>query len=103
MGDVFCKKCGEPWDYYGILHGDMTKEEAKRFFRGEGCPCCGFGKKIRGCEYCKHYVDTYGEPICKKGYVVEDYMDSGCSEFEPVVSEEEATEMFFESIVENLE
>ena len=45
--DVYCKKCGEPWDYYGVLHGDMTPEEARRFLRGEGCPCCDFGKKVK--------------------------------------------------------
>jgi hypothetical protein len=25
--------------------GDMTPEEARRFLKGEGCPCCDFGKK----------------------------------------------------------
>jgi len=46
MGDVYCAKCGEPWDAYGVLHGDMTKEEAKRFLNGEGCPCCDFGREV---------------------------------------------------------
>jgi len=52
-GDYFCSVCGEPWDAYGVriaLKGevsDMTKEEAERFMRGEGCPCCKFGKKTR--------------------------------------------------------
>jgi hypothetical protein len=45
MGDIYCKFCGEPWDAFGVLHGDMTREEAKRFLRGEGCPCCNFGRK----------------------------------------------------------
>lgn len=47
MGDIYCKKCGEPWDYYGILNGDMAPEEVKRFLRGEGCPACMWGKKAR--------------------------------------------------------
>jgi hypothetical protein len=43
--DVFCPVCGEPWDRYGIDHGDMTPEEASAFYRGEGCPACGFGTR----------------------------------------------------------
>jgi len=45
-GDYYCAVCGEPWDAYGVrlaLKGeisDMTKEEAERFMRDEGCPCC---------------------------------------------------------------
>jgi len=49
MGDVYCAKCGEPWDYYGARHGDMEPEEFERFMRGEGCPVCDFGQK---CPYC---------------------------------------------------
>jgi hypothetical protein len=50
MADLFCKKCGEPWDGYGVRmalkydQGDMTQEEAIRFVKGEGCPSCHFGK-----------------------------------------------------------
>ena len=43
--DVYCKRCGEPWDLYGVQHGDMTEEERDRFWKGEGCPSC-FGKTI---------------------------------------------------------
>ena len=43
MGDVFCKRCGEPWDWYGAKHGDMTPEEYNKFMHGLGCPSC-FGK-----------------------------------------------------------
>lgn len=39
-GDLICNVCGEPWDTYGVLHGDMTKEEEIRFRKGYGCPCC---------------------------------------------------------------
>ncbi|MHA1882580.1 MAG: hypothetical protein ACTSUO_06005 [Candidatus Thorarchaeota archaeon] len=38
--DVYCKVCGEPWDAYGVFHGDMTVEERKMFLDGKGCPCC---------------------------------------------------------------
>ena len=45
LGDIHCKKCGEPWDAWGVYNGDMTPEEKDRFLRGEGCPCCKFGEK----------------------------------------------------------
>lgn len=44
--DLYCKRCGEPWDAYGVRHGDLTPEERDRFFAGKGCPCC-YGKEIK--------------------------------------------------------
>jgi len=46
MGDIYCFKCGEPWDTYGAFHGDLTKKELKRLLNGDGCPCCKGKKKI---------------------------------------------------------
>ena len=43
--DLYCKRCGEPWDYYGVMHGDLTDEERERFRKGEGCPAC-YGKPV---------------------------------------------------------
>ncbi len=43
--DVYCKRCGEPWDLYGVEHGDLTAEERDRFWRGEDCPSC-HGKAV---------------------------------------------------------
>ena len=44
--DVYCKRCGEPWDLYGVNHGgDMTGEERRHFWDGEGCPSC-YGKPV---------------------------------------------------------
>ena len=43
--DLYCMRCGEPWDAYGVRHGDLTDEERDRFFKGEGCPSC-FGKEV---------------------------------------------------------
>ena len=40
MGDVLCKVCSEPWDAYGIYHGDMTRWKAKLLLKGAGCPSC---------------------------------------------------------------
>jgi hypothetical protein len=40
--DVYCKRCGEPYELLGITD-DFTDEERVRFWAGEGCPCC-YGK-----------------------------------------------------------
>ncbi len=42
--DLYCQRCGEPWDIYYVAN-EMTPEEKGRFDRGEGCPCC-FGKPV---------------------------------------------------------
>jgi len=42
MGDIICRRCGEPWDSWGVFHGDLTKEEVKKLLKGEGCPCCKY-------------------------------------------------------------
>lgn len=39
-GDLICNICGEPWDSWGVSHGDMEKREKRRFYSGKGCPCC---------------------------------------------------------------
>lgn len=38
--DLICNVCGEPWSAWGVNHGDMTKEERIKFYRGKGCPSC---------------------------------------------------------------
>ena len=43
--DLYCKRCGEPWEFYGVFHGDMTDEEKDRFLSGKGCPSC-YGKEV---------------------------------------------------------
>ena len=40
--DVYCIRCGEPYELLGITD-DFTDEEKKRFWAGKGCPCC-YGK-----------------------------------------------------------
>ena len=44
--DLYCQRCGEPWDAYGARHGmDMTADEYRKFIAGESCPRC-FGKEV---------------------------------------------------------
>ncbi len=38
--DISCAVCLEPWDSYGITHGDMLPWERDLFRKGAGCPCC---------------------------------------------------------------
>lgn len=57
MGDIPCSMCGEPWDYYGLKHGDVEPGEAERILNGEGCPCCNFGKDKEKCRY--SHVDEH--------------------------------------------
>ena len=40
MSDILCAVCGEPWDAYGVHHGDMLAWEATLFKAGAGCPSC---------------------------------------------------------------
>jgi hypothetical protein len=39
MVDIYCPRCGEPWDVYSLVE-DMTPEEAADLKAGRGCPCC---------------------------------------------------------------
>lgn len=40
MSDVHCAVCSEPWDAYGVQHGDMELWEGDLFRQGSGCPSC---------------------------------------------------------------
>lgn len=40
MSDILCRVCSEPWDAYGVHHGDMMAWEARLFKAGAGCPSC---------------------------------------------------------------
>ena len=53
MAVIYCRKCGEPWDCYGITYsrgeGNMTAADAVRFLKGEGCPSCHWGRHCIQC------------------------------------------------------
>jgi hypothetical protein len=40
MSDIRCSVCGEPFESYGIDHGDFLPWQAKLFRQGAGCPIC---------------------------------------------------------------
>lgn len=47
--DVKCLVCGEPWDYWGLYHGDVLAWEADAIREGRGCPAC-HGCPVEGYE-----------------------------------------------------
>ncbi|MDD5038680.1 MAG: hypothetical protein PHN78_05125 [Dehalococcoidales bacterium] len=54
--DLYCKRCGEPWELDYVQH-DMTILERVDFNTGKGCPSCK-GKQIcdkkEDCSECEH-------------------------------------------------
>jgi hypothetical protein len=42
--DIYCRRCGEPWDM-DYINFEMTSQERNHFKSGAGCPCC-YGKKV---------------------------------------------------------
>lgn len=42
--DLYCQRCGEPWELY-YVHHEMTPIERMQFLEGECCPSCR-GKEI---------------------------------------------------------
>jgi hypothetical protein len=69
--DLYCQRCGEPWDYYGVYHGDLTTEERERFLKGVDCPACK-GKKLCvqeiPCEDCPEVEETASQTFKCKYY-----------------------------------
>jgi hypothetical protein len=43
--DVYCPRCGEPFELYYIQH-EITPEERRAFWAGEGCQSCK-GKQVK--------------------------------------------------------
>ncbi len=44
MADLYCTRCGEPWDMDHV-NFEMSPEERGRFKKSEGCPAC-YGKTV---------------------------------------------------------
>ena len=40
MSDIKCAVCSEPFDEYGVNHGDMLQWQSVLFKQGAGCPSC---------------------------------------------------------------
>jgi len=43
--DLYCQRCGEPWEHY-YVHHEMTSIEREQFLQGESCPSCR-GKEVK--------------------------------------------------------
>jgi hypothetical protein len=48
--DLYCQKCGEPWDMDSLwdFEEDDYKGARKDFIKGKGCPACSWGAKVIG-------------------------------------------------------
>jgi hypothetical protein len=57
MGDVICKICGEPWEYYYIVH-EMESPWNKKILHGLGCPCCE-GKRTNKEDHTMEYLQSF--------------------------------------------
>ena len=59
--DLYCQRCGEPWDFDSVYQGDMTAEEKQGFLKGTGCPACK-GKELctlkLACRDCEESLET---------------------------------------------
>lgn len=44
MADLYCQKCGEPWEFF-YVEQEMPPRERGKFHHGDGCPACEWGKK----------------------------------------------------------
>ncbi len=64
--DVYCKRCGEPWELLGITD-EFTDQAKKDFWAGKGCPCCigqpAPEKKPFRCELQAALQDILGDDI----------------------------------------
>ncbi len=65
--DLYCTRCGEPWDM-DYVQFEMTPQERNHFRHGEGCPACE-GKEIcrlaTKCGECQEYSEA--ESRCRLG------------------------------------
>jgi len=77
--DIYCPRCGEPWDTYSLVD-DMTPVEAEDLKAGRGCPCC-VGKELKdlspeGIErgiYTGALMDVLGDDLDGLAATLEDF------------------------------
>ena len=71
--DVICAQCGEPWEYYGIHHGDFEQEDIEPFLKGENCPCCKIhpDKQQAG-----HYMEKHFHSLLDATDDIAEFIDS---------------------------
>ena len=79
--DLLCERCGEPWDRLSLTD-DMTATERRRFFGGEGCPCCygrekGFEERAERTSFARMaqsaFRDALGDDLDGVAAMMEDF------------------------------
>lgn len=94
--DLYCQRCDEPFDIYHVKHDmDDEKEDygpngekpSARFRKGEGCPCCNWGKdapkkqSLRGAAMAAMY-DVLGDDEDGIAAMMEDFDEEDYEEKE---------------------
>ena len=94
MSDITCAKCGEPWDAYGLDHGDVEEGDGDKIRTGLGCPSCAFGTRCTSC---------YGKGVCVPNWNLESTQICGrCDGTGEFIPEKEG-EHFFEGLASLLD
>lgn len=74
--DIYCQRCGEPWDVVGLHSGDVTPPERKQILDGDCCPCCK-GKDVKDRPLCAEatevLMDLLGDDIDGLAATLEDF------------------------------
>lgn len=70
--DLYCQRCGEPWDHY-YVHQEMTAIERANFLEGNFCPTCEKRPSCDldiPCEKCEHLAEnSRGDLTCSKNRI----------------------------------
>ena len=56
VGDIKCRVCGEPYEFYGFID-DFSKKELDNLLNGKGCPSCGGTKPEGAKDYGERTLD----------------------------------------------
>jgi hypothetical protein len=80
MMDVYCLKCGEPYDVISVTDMTYRSDGGTRiqFYAGEGCPSCDWGKKAPNeppfrSELMQAGLDILGDDVDGLAATLEDY------------------------------
>ena len=82
--DVYCPRCGEPYEIYHLEH-DASSEERRRFWDGDGCASC-YGKEVKRrpfrAQAAEVLHDILGDDIDGLAAMMEDFEYAGMLDFD---------------------
>ena len=84
MSDIKCVVCGEPYDAYGLNHGDMFAWETDLFRKGAGCPSCeGRKPEVAWEPQTLEDVENGDEDPCDRIFAYQDSISGNVPKWEP--------------------